>query len=98
MPILICLKEPTINLIVEGEIKDESEKEWDKIFREGVLLVKKKNGRNLLVPIWRESNIAFMQEVTEEDIEKGKEEFEKRQKGSVIERPSYSFPGGRLRR
>lgn len=98
MPILICLKEPTINLIVEGEIKDESEKEWDKIFREGVLLVKKKNGRNLLVPIWRESNIAFMQEVTEEDIEKGKEEFEKRQKESVIERPSYSFPGGRLRR
>jgi len=98
MPILICLKEPTINLIVDGEIKDESEKEWDKIFREGVLLVKKTNGRNLLVPIWRESNIAFMQEVTEEDIEKGKEEFEKRQKGSVIERPPYLFPGGRSKR
>lgn len=98
MPILICLKEPTINLIVEGEIKDESEKEWDKIFREGVLLVKKTNGRNLLVPIWRESNIAFMQEVTEEDIEKRKEEFEKQRKGTVIERPQCLFPGGRSKR
>ena len=98
MPILVCLKEPPINLIVEGEIKDESENEWDRIFREGVLLVKKKNGRNLLVPIWRESNIAFMQEVTEEDIEKGKEEFEKRQHGSKIEKPQFLFPGGRSKR
>ena len=98
MPILICLKEPPINLIVDGEIKDESEKEWDQIFREGVLLVKKTNGCNLLVPIWSESNIAFMQEVTEEDIEKAKEEFEKQRKGSVIESPQYLFPGRRTKR
>lgn len=98
MPILICLKEPPINLIVEGEIKDESEKKWDQIFREGVLLVKSMGGKNVLVPLWKESNVAFMQEVTEEEIEKQKEEFEKHRQGTRIERPRFVIPGGRSKR
>jgi len=98
MPLLICLKEPRINLIVAGEIKEDSEKEWDAIFSNGVLMLKSMEGTALLVPLWKESNIAFIQEVAEEELEKQREEFEKQKEGSRISKPEFLFPGGKQRR
>ncbi len=98
MPILIYLKEPPLTLIVNGEIKDGSADEWDKIFGSQVLMVKNESGRNVLVPLTRESNIAFMQEVTEEEVARHREEVQKRREGPAISKPHFVFPQGRRRK
>jgi len=92
MPILICLKEPPINLIVDGNIKDESEKEWDEIFHNQILMVKRQEGLNMVIPLLRECNIAFMQEVTQEEIDEQRESAKNKQQGSVITRPQFVIP------
>ncbi|TET41742.1 MAG: hypothetical protein E3J60_03850 [Dehalococcoidia bacterium] len=103
MPILIVLKNPRMNLVASGEIKDADEKKWDEIFHNQVLMVKNKAGRNTLVPLLQECNIAVMEEVTEEEIEEMNKMAEKRKKemeaqggkGGVISAPQFAFPGGR---
>jgi len=101
MPIYIALKEPQINLIVAGEIKDESVKEYDEIFSNGVIMMKDRQGMNIVVPIWKESNIAFMREVTEKEIKdneklqkKMQEEAKRQGQGQKITMPKYEFPRG----
>ncbi len=94
MPILICLKEPPINLIVEGDIKDDSEKEWDEMFHNQILMVKRKGDLNMVIPLLRECNIAFMQEVTQEEIDEQREATKEKQQGSVITRPQFVIPHG----
>jgi hypothetical protein len=101
MPIFIALKEPRTNLIVAGEIKDNMEKEYDEIFSNGVIMMKDRQGMNVVVPIWKESNIAFMREVTEKEVkeneelqEKMQEEAEKKGGGQKISMPGYSFVRG----
>lgn len=94
MPIIICLKEPPINLIVDGNIKDESEKQWDEIFHNQILMVKRQGGLNLVIPLLKECNIAFMQEVTQEEIDEQKEATKEKQQGSVISRPQFVIPNG----
>jgi len=94
MPIIICLKEPPINLIVDGDIKDESEKQWDEIFHNQILMVKRQGGLNLVIPLLRECNIAFMQEVTQEEIDEQREAAIEKQQGSVISRPQFIIPHG----
>ena len=80
MPILIVLKNPRMNLVAQGEIKDDSTKEWDEIFHNQVLMVKNKSGRNTLVPLLQECNIAVMEEITEEEIEEMSKMAEKRKR------------------
>ena len=94
MPILICLKEPPINLIVDGNIKDESEKQWDEIFHNQILMVKRAGGLNMVIPLLKECNIAFMQEVTQEEIDEQREASQNKQQGSVITKPQFVIPHG----
>ncbi len=94
MPLLICLKEPPINLIVEGNIKDDSEKQWDEIFHNQILMVKRQGGLNMVIPLLRECNIAFLQEVTREEIEEQREAAKNKQQGSSIARPNFVIPHG----
>lgn len=101
MPLLIVLKEPPMNLIVEGEIKDNDEAYWDGLFNNGVLMVKNKTGQNIIVPLWKESNVTFIQEVTNEQIEeqqkRAEEAADQANKGNRITSPGYGFPGGKKR-
>lgn len=94
MPILICLKEPPINVIVEGDIKDDSEKEWDEMFHNQILMVKRQGGLNMVIPLLKECNIAFMQEVTQEEIDEQREATKNKQQGSVISKPEFIIPHG----
>lgn len=94
MPLLICLKEPPINLIVEGNIKDESEKQWDEMFHNQILMVKRPGGLNMVIPLLKECNIAFLQEVTKEEIDAQREAAKNKQEGSVITRPGFVIPHG----
>lgn len=98
MPLIIVLKEPPINIIAAGEIKDDSEKEWDKLFNEGVLMVKNQSGHNIIIPLWKESNVTFIQEVTEEQLEEQRKLSEEMQKGNTIVKPDFAFPQGRTGR
>ncbi|MBA7668059.1 hypothetical protein ES703_76163 [subsurface metagenome] len=94
MPILICLKEPRINIIVDGNIKDESEKQWDEIFHNQILMVKRQEGLNMVIPLLRECNVAFMQEVSQEEIDEQRESAKNKQQGSVITKPQFVIPHG----
>ena len=105
MPILIVLKNPRMNFLAEGEIKDGSDKEWDEIFHNQVLMVKNQAGRNTLIPLLQECNIAVMEEITDKEIEEMKKMAEKRAKemeaqgrgggGSMISKPEFMFPANR---
>ena len=105
MPILIVLKTPRMNFLAEGEIKDEDEKKWDEIFHNQVLMVKNQAGRNTLIPLLQECNIAVMEETTEEEIEEMKKMAKERAtemeaqggKGGLKSAPQFAFPGGRGR-
>ncbi len=99
MPLLIVLKEPPVNLIVEGEIKDKDEAFWDGLFSNGVYIATNMTGENLVIPLWKESNVSFIQEVTKEQIEEQKKASEEASKeaskGNRITSPGYGFPGRR---
>lgn len=105
MPILIALKNPRMNLIAQGEIKDDSEKEWDVIFNNQVLMTKNQAGHNMLIPLLVDCNIAVMEEVTDKEIKEMEELAKKRKKemtaqggpgggGPLVSMPQYGFPGG----
>jgi len=103
MPLIIRLKEPPLNLIVEGEIKDEDEQRYDEIFHNQIFMVKSSKGKkNMVIPLLRECNIAIIQEVDQKDVDEMLEEQEKKAKqmsqqrgGPLISSPQYIFPGGR---
>ena len=100
MPILICLKEPAINLVFTGDIKDNKETiaEYDALFPN--LMVKDQDGLNTVIPLSAECNIAFIKEIRQAEIDKRKKEMEERRKqtqggrgGSIIQ-PEMIFPRG----
>ncbi len=103
MPILIVLKNPRVNLFAEGEIKDDEQGHYDEIFHNQVLMVKNRKGRNQLIPLLQDCNIAVMETVTEEEIEEQEKELKKRKKqaesqggaGGLISKPGFAFPSGR---
>lgn len=103
MPILIVLKNPRVNLFAEGEIKDDQQEHYDEIFHNQVLMVKNRKGRNQLIPLLQDCNIAVMETVTDEEIEEQDKELKKRQKqaesqggkSNLISPPGFAIPHGR---
>ncbi len=103
MPILIVLKNPRVNLFAEGEIKDDQQEHYDEIFHNQVLMVKNRKGRNQLIPLLQDCNIAVMETVTDEEIEEQEKEMKKRMKqaetqggaGGLISKPGFVIPHGR---
>ena len=98
MPIIVCLKEPGINLACAGEIKDESSKQYDELFPN--LMVKDLEGHNIVIPLSVDSNIAFIKEVTQAELDKRKKEAEERRQkaadgGGVITKPQFVIPHGK---
>ncbi len=102
MPIVMCLKEPNINLILDGEIKDDASAEYDKLFPN--LMVKDQDGNNLVVALSVDCNIAFIKEVSQEEIDEQKKKMEDRQQqvqdmrgrpGAPLIKPAqFIFPRG----
>lgn len=101
MPIYIVLKEPGINLIVGGAIGDKDTAFYDALFNNGVIMQKDRDGNNMVIPVWKESNIAFMKTVTEKEMkeieakmEKQKKEAEAKGGGTTTLKPTFGFPRG----
>ena len=103
MPILIVLKNPRVNLFAEGEIKDDEQQHYDEIFHNQVLMVKNRKGRNQLIPLLQDCNIAVMETVTDEEIDEQEKELEKRRKqaesqggkGGLISKSGFVIPSNR---
>jgi hypothetical protein len=105
MPILIVLKSPRVNLIMEGKITSEDEKRYDEIFHNQMLMTKNQKGNYTIIPLLQECNIAVIEEVTQKEVDeqtarakKMQEEAEKRgQAGPGILQPAsfMGFPGGK---
>lgn len=95
MPIIICLKEPQMNMMLAGDIKDEASAEYDALFPN--LMVKNLDGQNVIIPLSRDCNIAFMKEATKKEVEKiladAKKRREQGQRSSLVQ-PSVLFPRG----
>ena len=104
MPIIVCLKEPGINLVCKGEIKDDEKTaaEYDALFPNP--MVQDQDGQNMVIPLSVDCNIAFIKEVTQAELDKRKAEAEKRKKlaeaqggggGSPLIKPEMLFPSNR---
>ena len=109
MPILIVLKDPRVNLVVEGKIDEQHIKEWDEIFQNQILMFKSTKGNMTAVPLQQNCNIAVLEEINDEELKKQEDKAEERRKkaeaqggpgagGSSIFKPSYGFPSGGQRR
>ena len=102
MPIIVCLKEPQINLIIDGEIKEETSKEYDALFPN--LMVTDQDGNNMIISLSVDCNIAFMKETTQKEIDKQREEAKKRREqgggggSSILSPTQFQFPRGNKRR
>jgi len=84
-----------MNLVLAGDIKDESSAEYDALFPN--LMVKNLDGQNVVIPLSRDCNIAFMKEATQKEIDKIMEEAKKRReqgRGPGLIQPSMLFPRG----
>jgi len=100
MPILVCLKEPAINLILAGEIKDEASGEYDKLFPN--LMIKDQDGHNVVISLSVDCNISFLKEVTQAEIDEQKKLAEERKKeirdlrggGPLVKPAQFMFPRG----
>lgn len=102
MPIIISLKEPSMNLMLAGDINDETEKEYDALFPN--LMVKNLDGQNIVLPLSKDCNIAFIKEATMEEVKKimadakARREAGQAQGNTLISDPTVLFPrnqGGR---
>lgn len=105
MPILIVLKNPRVNLIMEGKITSQDEKRYDEIFHNQMLMVKNQKGNYTIIPLLQECNIAVIEEVTQKEVEeqearakKLQEEAKRRGQAGpgILEPASFGgFPSGR---
>lgn len=106
MPILIVLKSPRVNLIMQGKITSQDEKRYDEIFHNQMLMTKNQKGNYTIIPLLQECNIAVIEEVTQKDVDeqeaqakKMKEEAEKQGRGGgpgILQPASFmGFPGGK---
>lgn len=101
MPLIIVLRNPNVNLIVQGDIKDKDEKYWDGIFNNFQLMVKDERGDNIVIPLMGDCNVAFIKHISEEDLKKQREEMKEqaeRKGGSNISVPNLVFPRSNPRR
>ncbi len=88
-----------MNLILAGDIKDESSKHYDELFPN--LMVKNLDGQNVVIPLSRDCSISFIKEATQEEIDKIMDEAKKRREagqGSSLLQPGFSIPRGKGRR
>ncbi len=96
MPILYFLKDPPLTLASEGTLDESTIKELLKTTP--MIRGKAGDGGPLLITINQDVNIAYIKEITDENLEKMREEAKDMVKGSRIQAaPGMGFPGKRGR-
>jgi len=98
MPILIYLKNPSRVLPVKGRIDPDNKdviRQYEEMYGRGTLVTRTVEGNAIVIPAIADLNIAFLQEVSENDLEKMKKKSEQKQKqtpGQKISSPKFAIP------
>jgi hypothetical protein len=101
MALMIWLKEPPMQIIVEGELTTEVVKEWfprglwRRLFPRKILVKHQRTGQPIL---FSERNVLLIRQITEEEIAEAKVRAEELEAAAAENRgrnPFMTFPGGR---
>jgi len=96
MPILIYLKQSNVPLAIKLNMQQVQKDVKKGEFVGGkILLVKTITDRAVAIPI---DNIAYIQEITDEDVKKHEEEIKRRHEASRITKPTMVIPNLKKRR
>ena len=95
MPILYFLKDPPLTLASSGKLDEATIKKLLKTTP--MIRDQAGDGGPLLITINQDSNIAYIKEITDENLEAMREEAKELAKGDRIQRPApgFQFPGKR---
>lgn len=94
MPIMFFLKNPPLSLSTLGDLDEKMIKQLLK----STLMIRTQgpDGLPLLISVQQDVNIAYIKEISSENLEKLREEQKEMQakaKGSRIQKPGFTFPG-----
>ena len=95
MPILIYLKNPPRVLPIEGSIDPENKdvvRQYEEMYGRGTLVTKTVEGNGIVIPAVSDINIAFLQEVSEEEYEEMERKRKAQQEVKNIRRPNLTIP------
>jgi len=92
MPILIYLKNPDVAIGIKTGFPFH---EIEGFLEAKTLEAETIAGKNIIIPI---DNIAYIQEITDEDVKKHEEEIKRRQEASRIAKPTMVIPNLKKRR
>ena len=90
MPVLYYLKDPPVTLAAKGELSEKAIKALCKTLK--LVKCQATDGRTMLIVVTPESNISYIKDITDEQLEKMKEVKEEMAKGKRIQ-PVGKFPG-----
>lgn len=105
MPIIFVMKEPQVTLAVKGKVDAKFTEGLSKLF--GFITLPAADDLPMIIPVLKETNIAYIKEITPEQYSKMEEEKKlaeaerkKRQAlaGGRISDPRAEFPGRKFRR
>ena len=85
------LKNPPVSLATLGDLDKKTIKSLLK--STPMVQAQAPDGRTLLICVKQDVNISYIKEISEEQLEKMKEEKEEQGKGSRIQKPAMVFPG-----
>ena len=95
MPILIYLKNPPRVLPIAGSINPENKdvvRQYEEMYGRGTLVTKTVEGNGIVIPAISDLNIAFLQEVSEEEYEEMERKRKAQQEVKNIRRPNLTIP------
>ena len=93
MPILYFLKNPPLTLAATGKLDEATVKQ--RLKSTPMIRAQAGDGGPLLITIRDDVNIAYIKEITEENLDKMREEAKDMVEGSRIQAPGHVFPGKR---
>ncbi len=95
MPILYFLKDPPLALASNGKLDEATIKKLLK--STPMIRGQAGDGGPLLITIRNDVNIAYIKEITEENLKGMREEAKDMAKGKRLEAPGFTFPAGNKR-
>ncbi|GAH02817.1 unnamed protein product [marine sediment metagenome] len=91
MPVMFFLKNPPISLATLGKLDGNTVKKLLK--STPMIQTQAPDGLPMLICVNQNINISYIKEITEESLEKMREEQKEQAKESRIQKPKMGFPG-----
>jgi len=97
MPYIVAFKEPSVTIVLEGQLNMDQKKQFLQAFKQfGETIVGKAiDGQEIIIPLNRNVNIAYIKAITQQQYENMKTKHEN---ASKILRPSMVIPSNKIKR